>query len=123
MENNLRPFCHRLPQRTIVDIFEITDFSQIPTSAGAYIFVSLKEKFIYPNGNSRVIYIGQAVNLRNRIKNHLRNANEVRSLSKNERTSYVYFSRYQYLSKFGGKLYIFTCKGKQESKNLENKLS
>ena len=121
MDNNLRPFCHREPEG-IIDIFSLTDYSSIPKNPGAYIFVSYDQKFLYPNGSSKIIYIGKAENLRQRIQTHKRIITEVSNLKKSDKNSYWYFARYQYLAKFGGKLYYFTRKGSQEAKNLENLL-
>jgi len=122
MDNNLRPFCHREPDRIISDIFNIEDYSEIPTIPGAYIFASKNEKFLYPNGLSRIIYIGKTTNLRRRIRTHLSVVSEIKSLKKSERNSNWYYPRHQYLAKFGGKLYCFSIKGLQDAKNLENKL-
>ncbi len=49
------------------------DFKTIPEESGIYIFVSPKQRFTYPNGTSKVIYIGTSKNLRYRLKTHHRN--------------------------------------------------
>jgi excinuclease UvrABC nuclease subunit len=122
MNQNLKPFCHRDPDNVFSDILEIQDFSDIPTMPGAYIFASHDQKFIYPNGQSKIIYIGKAINLRRRIQTHRRVIYELKRLSIEDRNSYWYYPRYQYLTKFGAKLFYFTIRGTQDEQNLENKL-
>lgn len=122
MDNNLRPFSYREPDLIIDNIFDFEDFSEIPEKSGAYIITSHKQKFTYPNGVSKIIYIGKSSNLKRRIQTHKRVVLEIKNLRKDERNSYWYYSRYQYIAKFGGKVYLFTTRGKQDEKNLENKL-
>ena len=54
------------------DLFEYQNFKDldIPSKGGVYIFVSKEQKFIYPKGESRVIYIGESSNLRRRLYEH-----------------------------------------------------
>jgi len=48
------------------------DLSNIPDCAGVYIITSFKTRFIYPEGTSRIIYIGKSDNLKRRLKEHQR---------------------------------------------------
>ena len=60
----------REPDGLIKDIYDRDEYLKIPKKSGAYIFLSSSQKFIYPNGKSRVIYIGKGDNLFNRLYGH-----------------------------------------------------
>jgi excinuclease UvrABC nuclease subunit len=122
MDINLKTFSHRNPDRIITDIFSFDDYLSIPRTPGAYIFASQKDKFLYPNGLSKIIYIGKTTNLRRRIRTHMNVVLEIRNLKKSDRNSYWYYQRHQYVAKYGGKIYYFSIKGLQDAKNLENRL-
>lgn len=94
------------------------DFSIIPEKPGSYILLSNKQRFIYPERTSKVIYIGMSINLRARIKNHFKNMNELNGIKKKYRREYWYYSRYNYLVKYGCRVYWMTTKG--NPKNLES---
>lgn len=53
----------------ILDLKE-DDLFVLPSKAGVYIIVSFKTKFIYPTGQSKVIYIGKTDSIRRRSKEH-----------------------------------------------------
>jgi len=113
---------HKTQPNFINDIFDIDQINTIPIKSGVYLLISEKQKFVYPNGLSKVIYIGKAVNLKSRLKTHHRHSNELKNLPKNKKNSDWFYSRYQYVAKFGSKVYWFTTRGKQDSKNLESKI-
>jgi len=101
---------------------EINDISNGP---GVYIIVATQRtKFVYPKGNSPVIYIGKADNLRRRLREHLRNLsqcvdNEIYDLSKHIQ----HCSRYWYFHYFGAHVYTYNClKNTQDAKNLESEI-
>lgn len=53
------------------------DLTDVSTANGVYIIVSHQTRFVYPKGESRIIYIGKANSMRRRLKEHqanLRNA-------------------------------------------------
>jgi len=53
MNINLKPFAHREHDFFIDNLLDFKTVD-ILTFSGAYIFVSFNQKFIYPNGQSRV---------------------------------------------------------------------
>lgn len=117
----LKPFEQREPKYIIEDLKD-TDTADIPTFSGAYIIVSTDQRFIYPNGKSKVIYIGKADNMRNRLQTHKKHLEYLLTYKKSERTKFWWYSRYHYFAKFGCKVFCFQVKGTQSSKNLENLL-
>jgi excinuclease UvrABC nuclease subunit len=112
----------REPDGEIKDLHDEESLDDIPKKAGAYIFVSDKKKFIYPNGDSQVIYIGMSKNIHSRIKKHHRISSRINSLSKRELLKDWHYNRYMYIRKFGCKVYWFTTRGTQSAKNLESSL-
>ena len=122
MDINLKPFCHREPFYVVEDLLSFESFREIPEIPGVYILASSDQKFIYPNGQSRIIYIGKSEKLRARIKNHKKGITELSSISKGIRGEAWWYTRYQYLVKFGCRAYFFSPRGTQEAKNLENQL-
>lgn len=56
-----------------IDNLEDDDLTDLPSKPGVYIIVSFKTKFIYPIGQSKVIYIGKTDNIQRRLKEHQRN--------------------------------------------------
>lgn len=122
MNQILKPFTKgKSADIILLDI--ITDISSIPEKKGAYIFASSSQAFVYPNGNSKVIYIGKADNLKVRVKTHWKHILEVQNTKRMDRHTLDYYSRYQYLAKFKPiVLFCFTTRGKQEAKNLESDL-
>ena len=98
---------------------EEDDLSDLPSKPGVYIIVSFKTKFIYPKGQSKVIYIGKTDSIRRRLKEHQRNLiNAV-----NDRfDEYWHLDRYNYMRYHGAKVYYYICRGYQESKTLESNI-
>ncbi len=102
----------------ILDLKE-DDLSVLPSKAGVYIIVSFKTKFIYPTGQSKVIYIGKTDSIRRRLKEHQRNL----KFSINDKyAEYWHLDRYNYMRYHGARVYYYTCRGYQESKTLEAKI-
>jgi hypothetical protein len=106
----------------ILDLSNLEDINLIPTTPGAYILISQGTKFIYPEGQSKVMYIGKANNLYKRLLDHHKAANELNKIPKKERKHYWYYSRYHYMIKFGCKVLWFTRRGTQNAKDLESKI-
>lgn len=52
-----------------IDNLEEDDLYDIPSKPSVYIIVSFKTKFIYPMGQSKVIYIGKRTIYREGLKN------------------------------------------------------
>lgn len=85
---------------------------------GIYFIVSRKFHFVYPNGNSPIIYIGKADNLKQRLMSHLREAQKAK---KEWKTRWVY-SRYNYIDMDGGSdVYYLTTVTNENAKTLESK--
>ena len=111
------------PVKNEVD-YEIPDFtnmdvSDIEEKPGVYIIVSREQYFTYPEGQSKVMYIGESKNLKQRLSQHYRHYNDVCS----ERYHPLYYPpRYNYIKSFGAKVYCFYTSGTQKSKNLESTL-
>lgn len=73
----------------------------IPKQAGVYFFRTGDGRLLgYPEGSSRVFYIGKSINLRKRLYTHAKFHNEAGS--KDTRTLDVYYTRYEYSSRFDG---------------------
>ncbi len=98
---------------------EEADLSDVSTKDGVYIIASPKTKFVYPKGESTVIYIGKANAIRRRLKEHQKN---LRSTINDIYDEWWRFDRYNYMKYHGAKVYYYLCRGKQESKNLESRL-
>jgi excinuclease UvrABC nuclease subunit len=118
----LKDLAREKPDGVIKKMEDGTDFKNVPDKPGAYILLSEKERFIYPTGTSKVIYIGMGKSLLNRIKQHLKHMNELKGIPKKYRRDYWYYSRYNFLVQFGCKVYWFTARGTQNPKDLESTL-
>ena len=95
------------------------DLTDIPTAGGVYIIVSPQTRFVYPKGNSRIIYIGKANSMRRRLKEH--QASLLNAMA--DRHDELWrFDRYNYMKYHGARVYYYLCKGHQESKDLESKM-
>lgn len=112
----------RNPSDEIIDIEGDMNFQSIPKAKGAYLILSSKERFIYPSGKSRVIYIGMSSDLRERIKSHIVNYDKLKGIPKNQRKNFWYYSRYNYMVKYGSRIIWYTTKGTETPKSLESKL-
>ena len=111
------------PVKNDID-YEIPDFDKVDLSAieerpGAYIIVSQGQHFPYPDGESKIIYIGESNNLKQRLSRHYKNYTEVCEF---RLPPQYYPSRYNYMRAFGAKVYCFYAAGTQTSKNLESVL-
>ena len=95
------------------------DLTDLPSKPGVYIIVSFKTKFIYPIGQSKVIYIGKTDNIQRRLKEHQRNLINAINDRFNE---CWHLDRYNYMRYHGAKVYYYTCRGYQESKDLESSI-
>jgi len=124
MNRELKKFLNafREPDGIIPDLFRYERFNSVPCKSGAYIILSQSQKFVYPNGESTVFYIGMSTNLNSRIKKHIKISNKLNNLPKNEMQSFWYYSRYHYMIAFGCKLFWYTTRGKQTPKSIERYL-
>lgn len=95
------------------------DLTDVSTASGVYIIVSPQTRFVYPKGESRIIYIGKANSMRRRLKEHQANLRNAMADRDDERWR---FDRYNYMKYHGAKVYYYLCKGHQETKNLESKM-
>ena len=103
------------------------EISNVTTGPGVYIIVSADNtKFVYPKGNSPVIYIGKADNLRRRLSEHLKSLENVHQYEDLwlKKDKYQPPSRYLYMKYYGrARIYTFHClKNTQEAKNLESQI-
>lgn len=99
------------------------DINNVTTGAGVYIIVAEdKTKFVYPKGTSSVIYIGKAENLQRRLKEHLKNLNNLKENEEEDLRNHIeHCPRYQYISYHGAHVYTFHClKKTQDAKELES---
>lgn len=96
------------------------DLDGITNKSGVYIILSDKEKFIYPTGKSQVIYIGMSKNIKARIETHAKSFSKLMEVPKSRRRDFWYYSRYNYMVNYGCKVYWFTRRGEQTSKDLES---
>ena len=94
--------------------------------AGVYIIEATDRfKFPYPAGQSGVIYIGKAEELRSRLIQHRQRLNRLKK-TKGEwgmgvKEPWV-SSKYQYMFKYGARVYYFKCRRTQEAKEEEAKI-
>lgn len=121
MNQELRRFLkeHRETDGMIESLLDEDLLNNVPQKSGVYIFISEEQKFIYPEGESPVIYIGKSDNLQRRIKQHFKESKDIKKLTKPEAADQWYYPRYQYIRKFGCKVFWFTTRGLQDSKDLE----
>jgi hypothetical protein len=104
------------------DLLDYAEINSIPKKPGAYIMFSHETKFIYPEGQSKVIYIGKSENLCKRIYDHSKSVSDLNNIPKKDRKYHLYYPRYHYFLKFGCQMVWFTRKGPEDAKNLESKL-
>ena len=124
------PFLHDYrPRQGAEGGFFLDDKDGIPSDlkgfAGVYIIEAGKRfKFPYPTGQSGVIYIGKADDLRSRLQDHRcilaqLQKDEDYGMAPNE--PWV-SSRYQYMLKYRARVYFFRCRRQQEAKEEESKI-
>jgi len=102
----------------------ILDEQDIPEEAGAYVMLSDNTAYTYPwsksLGKSKVFYIGQSNNLRNRLKIHKKHSTEAKD---NPDPAYDYYwPRYEYAAHHGCNVCWITCEGEKEAKEIEKNL-
>jgi hypothetical protein len=112
----------REPDGFISDLLDVTELDKLPNKSGAYIFLSQKQKFVYPRGSSQIIYIGMSKNLSKRVSTHHKISSEINKLPKHKMLDEWYYNRYQYIQSFGCKVFWYTTRGLQKHKNLESLL-
>jgi hypothetical protein len=102
----------------VADFWRLTDHD-IPASAGVYFLLAKPGfRFRYPVGTSSIFYIGQAVSLRSRLRDHLRFS---RHVCENRRLGYsVYWLRYEYAGAFGCRYCYIAARGRQTPRALES---
>lgn len=104
------------------EMFDLLDgVKSVSHSAGVYIIVSDYTRYIYPNGESKVIYIGKADDLHQRLTTHYRNLKKVikeeRSILQRHEIPPM---RYLYMKYHGAKVFTFYCLKSQNAKDLES---
>lgn len=122
MNRIIKPFCHREPFHYVSSLLELENLNEIKEVKGVYIIAAQQQSFIYPNGNSKVFYIGKSNNLRRRMKQHKAQALAISETAKKDRGAYWYYPKHQYLSAFGGQVFFFSTRGTQDEQNLESAL-
>jgi hypothetical protein len=121
--NQFLPKGFREPKNVIKYFSEIESLDYSLTNvSGIYIIFSREQEFVYPNGQSRVIYIGKSDNLRKRIGVHFNAYNRIKSMTKAEKIGYWTEYRYFYMDKFDAGIAWFTTRGTQTSKQLETNI-
>lgn len=104
-----------------IPLFEQEEFvNDIRDKSGIYFFVSKSHRYIYPSGESPIIYIGTSNNLKRRLKEHLKSFHTAQQhLYKKD--IWIY-SRYNYIIHHGADVYYLPTIGKEDAKNLESKV-
>ena len=93
------------------------EINGIKNRPGVYIIVSDKTRFIYPKYTSKVIYIGQSVDVRARLREH-RCCYKNSAKEKNVKDSEFWRNhRYKYMKHHGAYVYIYYTSGNQDAKN------
>ena len=104
-------------QRVFWDLQE----HDIPATAGAYVLLARGTRFRYPIGTNAVYYIGQSTNLRERLRTHVKRAQNPGT--REFRQSNFERPRYEYAWSFGTHYcYVTTCgslRPKDAAKELE----
>lgn len=89
---------------------------------GVYVILSDNQNFIYPNGESKVIYIGQSDSLYDRINTHKKWHNRIKILgNKDIRGDWIKY-KYLYMRKFGAKLYYIPASKNEDCRDLESNI-
>ena len=93
--------------------------------SGVYIIEATdKFKFPYPSGQSSVLYIGKADELRSRLRDHRQMLNRLKKdkdYGMGDDEPWV-SSKYQYMHTHGAKVYYFKCRGQQQAKEEESRI-
>lgn len=104
MKNEIRPFLcdYRDCDKYVGCILNYNSLHELPEIEGVYIIASEEQIFIYLNRESPIIYISKSVNLKTRLLEHHRHCEDLFNRTKVELVDDWYYSRYQYIHKFGG---------------------
>ncbi len=103
----------------IEDLMTDEALSKIPENAGAYVLGTTSGKnLVYPWGSSPVFYIGQSINLQNRLKGH----RNVTTQAIYDHEELYWWPRYQYGAAFGVTVAWYTVRGTQNPNSLEANL-
>lgn len=94
---------------------DLLEWEEIPDTPGCYVFIA-KRAFPYPQGRSRVFYIGQSVNLRHRLYRH----KMAIRLAKSQRLLVVYRPITEYSAKFGANVAV--TKAQKDPRETEFRL-
>lgn len=107
--------------REVNEIGNLEDLKLLDVSQnkGVYIFCSNSIKFIYPKDTSNVIYIGKADNLRIRLKKHKYHLNNIQAYAEKDKHTYWTKSLYNYLEKYGNRVFFIPAKTSQNAHDLE----
>lgn len=107
-----------------INLLDENPFDEIADVPGVYIIASSDNtQFIYPKGKNSVIYIGKSEHLIQRLKTHKRHLEFVMSNDENLlRNRIQMFQRYQYMSSFGAKVFIYYCRKTQDAKEMESNI-
>lgn len=104
-----------------IPLFEQKEYiNDISNKAGVYFFISKSKRYIYPKGESPIIYIGTSNSLRRRLKEHLKSFH-IAQQHVNEKDLWVY-SRYNYIIFHGAEVFYLPIIGKENAKDLESKI-
>lgn len=101
------------------------EVADVPARRGVYVLVAADgTRFVYPKGKSPVIYIGQASNLRRRLREHLKHWRDIaRDEEPDLRAHVEHCSRYWYIESCkGARVYTFHCLKGQSAKDLESEV-
>ncbi len=118
----LSAFARKVRFSFLPDVLELDRYTAVPPKRGVYIFVSQNQEFVYPEGNSRVFYIGKSDNLRRRIREHSNKYLTVCEETQNDFFSRWEYGRYYYAKAYGCDAYYMPVSGVEESKDLESKI-
>lgn len=97
---------------------DIEDKTELKKIRGAYIMLSDEQEFVYPNGNSKICYIGKSENLYSRLNSHRKNTLGVKEYLEKDLKNYFSYDRYCYMYKFGANVYVIE-KEDEFPENLE----
>jgi hypothetical protein len=102
--------------RTRIRSLWTMDRHEVTEEDGVYILLSgYGTIFTYPGGTSPVFYIGQSKNLRQRLQDHLRYANQIRDGRRYDR----HYSASEYAAEFGCRYSCIPCLPGDKAKWLE----
>lgn len=97
----------------VEDLLE-DNLTNLPPREGVYIITSHSKKFIYPWGESKVIYIGKSNSIRRRLNEHHR--------AINRKSQDWDADKHNYMREYGASAVYYLTLGKQDSKNLESEI-